>query len=209
VIKLKFNNEIISVTKIEKTDFTNYHHEIIEKITFINGNIEFVDISWKALFLGAGEEKAVYCVCDHNLKIFALELIDEKHYLNGRLADGVYFFSKRVNSLSGKKLNSDSLIGLTFTGLVKAREFIYGYEWGRFYYNPNKKSILDLLITSILQLTLYSNFKEYADRYSDVHERNVMFEIKDRGTKGVFVIAKDYQGDKKIFRVVIRPIDVR
>lgn len=111
---LQFNNKIKNVCKIQYHEFTPYHYEVIKSMEYSNKQLFFSDDRWTSAFLGAGEEKAVFCVCDHNDKVFAIELIDEKHYLNGRLINGEYFFEKRNYNISGKKFNESSLIGLTF-----------------------------------------------------------------------------------------------
>lgn len=91
---LRFDKSIRIIEKVKTEDFTQYHHDLIETMEYKDKNFYFVDKGWASILLGAGEEKTVYCVCDHNNKVFALELIDEKHYLQGRLMNGQYFFKK-------------------------------------------------------------------------------------------------------------------
>jgi len=64
--------------------FTPYHHEILAQMRYEQDSLLFPDDRWQGRYLGRGEEKAVFCVCDHEQRVFALELIDERHYLNGR-----------------------------------------------------------------------------------------------------------------------------
>ncbi|MDP4090930.1 MAG: hypothetical protein Q8930_16905, partial [Bacillota bacterium] len=90
-IKLQSGEELRVVEKIRKEDFTSYHHEVISDMNFSNGNLIFKDPDWESFLLGSGEEKAVFRVCDHNNKVFAIEVIDERHYLNGRFVNGEYF----------------------------------------------------------------------------------------------------------------------
>jgi hypothetical protein len=197
------------VEKIKRSEFTPYHHEIIGSLQYEDKKLIFQDKTWSSILLGAGEEKAVYCICDHNNKVFALEIIDEKHYLNGRLINGEYYFEKRLGSLVDVKFNPYSLIGLTFTGLIKAREYIYGYEWGRFQFRYDRKSKIDGLITFILQSKLIDQFRFYEQRYKDVHDRNVMFELRDKNEKGKVSFYIDSSNKLKLGKVAIRAIDVR
>ena len=207
---VRFDNDggIVSRgSKIMKHDITSKHLEIISELEFCNKKLNFSDDRWLSGFLGYGEEKAVYVVRDQHALIFALELIDEKHYLNGRLVDGEYFASVSAKKLRGVRFNPESLIGLQFTGLVKVREFIYGYEWGRFtaYKNP----ILNNMAIMYLKANLQDEFNEYLSRFKDVHERNVMFEFCPRKQKGIPLLMKDIEGHKKTFSVKLRGIDLR
>lgn len=206
---LMFDNLLKVVEKISKDDFTQYHHKIIGSLQYEDKKLKFQDKSWTSILLGAGEEKAVFCICDHNNKVFALEVIDEKSYLDGRLINGEYFFQKRIGSLVDVKFNQESEIGLTFTGLVKIREYIYGYEWGRFQLWYDKKSGIDKLITFILQSKLLNQFKYYEQFYKDVHERNVMFELKDKSEKGAFIFYIDSNRKLRLGKVMVKAIDVR
>lgn len=206
---LKFQDTIKTVEKIQEHQFTEYHHRVLSGIRFVNGNLDIPDCSWSHIYLGAGEEKAVFCICDHENRVFALEAIDEKHYLNGRFVGGQYFFDKRIEGLKNVKFKKESLIGLTFTGLTRIREFVYGYEWGRFQFDPAEKRWIDHLLTGWLQMRLVSKFNGYKERYKDVHERNVMFEIREAKDKGIVTWARDLNGKVKLVRVWIQPIDIR
>lgn len=205
-MKLKFGNMIKSVSKITRNEFTPYHHEVLKSMQYNKQHLLFSDDRWESVLLGAGEEKAVFCICDHNDKVFAIEIIDENHYLNGRLVNGEYFFNSRNYNIAGKKFNERSLIGLTFTGLVKIREYVYGYEWSRFQYRYDRKSALDNILTSILQTFLRGQFNFYREHYKDVHDRNVMFEISD---KGIPVFYRDCDNKLRLGKVSLKAIDVR
>ncbi len=206
---LKFDSQIVQVSKIQEPDFTPAHHETISRIRYERQTLVIPDARWSCQFLGAGEEKAVFCICDQSNRVFALELIDERHYLNGRFVGGVYFFSKRVQSLAGVRANTDSDFGLTFTGLVKAREFVYGYEWVRFQFDPRRKTWLDSLLTAFLQAAYGTRFGQYQARYKDVHGRNVLFEISAFNRSGVPIILRDWSGKLKLAKVGLQPVDVR
>lgn len=205
---LKFGNDIRTVEKIQPDQFSSDHKEIVRGVTHNNGQLRFADDRWVSEFLGAGEEKAVFCVCDHNDRVFALELIDERTYLNGRFVGGKYFCDTTAPALRKAQPNGKSLIRLMFTGKVKAREYVDGYEWARFQYDREKKTWVDGWLTSWLRLFLGAQFEHYRARYKDVHERNVMFEIREEG-KGVPVIAKDWIGKVRMLKVGLQPIDVR
>src|SRR5687767_8195349 len=106
---LQFENEVSIVSKIEKATFTSLHHDILDSLQYADGQLNFADERWKSIYLGAGEEKAVYCICDHEQHVFALEVINENSYLNGRLIDGEYFFDKRIRGLTNIQPNPDAL----------------------------------------------------------------------------------------------------
>jgi hypothetical protein len=209
MFKLSFGDQILNVKKIVPSSFSEYHKKVISSMSLINSNLQFSDKKWKSIHLGAGEEKAVYCVCDNNNQVFALELIDEKHYLNGRLVDGDYFYSTRIQSIRNIKFNKNSVIGLTFTGLVKVREYIYGYEWGHFQLSAYRAHFLDNILTTYLQTFLMSQFHKYDMRYKDVHDRNIMFELRNHKDNGIPILARDIDNKIKLYKIGLRPIDVR
>lgn len=128
MIPMMFGNMLKTVTKIRRHEFKSVHCDAVRRVRYESGNLVLPHRGWLAKFLGAGEEKAVYCICDDSDRVFALELIDEPHYLNGRLVGGEYFCQTRA-SIHNVKADPTSMFGLTFTGLVKAREYIHGYEW--------------------------------------------------------------------------------
>jgi hypothetical protein len=204
-----FEDQIKSVSKIRADEFTPLHHEILAQMHYHDFMLWFPDDRWRCRYLGAGEEKAVFCVCDHENRVFAIEVIDERHYLNGRFVGGDYFFKKTLHTLANVRANPDSEFGLMFSGLVKSREFVYGYEWDRFQFDPRRTQPLDALLTAYLQALLMSRFNEYSTRYKDVHGRNVMFEIREWSQPGIPVICKDWLGRLKIAKVGLQPIDVR
>src|SRR5262249_54752722 len=154
-----------------------------------------------SLFLGAGEEKAVFCLCDTEQRVFALEILDERTYLNGRFVGGAYFCEARVPALSNVLLSARSRYGLKFTGKVLARDSIYGYEWSRFQFAPNKESWLDAVMTSWLQAGLTSQFDSYRSHFKDVHDRNVLFEIRPLSEKGIPILMKDCTGKLRLARI--------
>jgi hypothetical protein len=204
-----FENQRNFVRKIQSQEFTSAHHDCLSQMQYSNFQLVFPDPRWQSTYLGAGEEKAVFCVCDHLDRVFAVELIDERHYLNGRFVGGTYFFNKRINSLSNVKANRESEFGLTFTGLVKVREFVYGYEWSRFQFDPRQTMAVDHLLTTMLQSLLISRYNWYEAHYKDVHARNILFEIRPFNQSGVPLLTRDMIGRLHFVKVGLQPVDVR
>lgn len=205
---MSFGNDILQVTKIDENEFTPTHREILLTMRFENQTLIFENRQWKSILLGAGEEKAVYAVCDENNKVFALELIDERYYLNGRLIQGSYFGNLTCSGIKGKCFNEDSFVGLCFTGLVKPREFIYGFEWGRFHKNM-KKVESGKWFTMWLWQVFHDEFLEFQERYKDVHDRNVMFEILPKGMGKCSASIFDINGKHQRISILLRGIDLR
>ena len=140
--------------------------------------------------------------------VTALELIDERGYLGGRLVDGTYFAELRVPGVRTGTADPGSF-ALRFSGLVKVREFVHGYEWSRFRFDPRRPSPVDRLITAWLRLFLTPAMDRYRARYGDVHERNVLFEIRHHREPGVLVLARDATGKLRLLHVGLRPVDLR
>jgi hypothetical protein len=197
------------VAKIQAADFTPEHRENLEQARFRSGEMVLPDVRWAAQFLGAGEEKAVFCVCDHAQRVFAVEVLGERTYLNGRFAGGQYFFDMHLPALSRVRLNPDTEFGLIFSGKVKIREFVHGYEWSRFRFDPRRASPLDGVLTAYLRSMLMTQFTDYKARYKDVHERNVLFELRTVKEKGVPLLARSWKGGTRLVKVGLQPIDVR
>jgi hypothetical protein len=204
-----FGSERIEVSKAAAADFTEHHTRQFDTMTYADRSLRFTDPAWRCGYLGKGEEKAAFCVCDHRRRIFVLELIDELTYLNGRFVGGAYFLQRRVRGLTGVDFDGGSLIGLRFTGLVKVREFVDGYEWSRFQWRADRRGWLDVALTAWLRLFLSGRFEHYRQRYGDVHDRNVLFEIRPWRERGVPVPARDPAGRIRLVRVVLQPVDVR
>jgi hypothetical protein len=206
---LRFGDRSIAANKIRTQDFVLEHHDCLSQMQYLDSRLMFPDPRWQSVYLGAGEEKAVFCICDHLDRVFAVELIDERHYLNGRFVGGTYFFNKRINSLSNVKANPESEFGLTFTGLVKVREFVYGYEWSRFQFDLRQKMAIDHLLTTTLQSLLIAGYNSYAAHYKDVHARNILFEIRSFNQSGVPMLIRDMVGRLRFVKVGLQPVDVR
>ena len=206
---VSFGGEPIEVSPAVPADFTEHHTLQLDAMTYADRSLRFPDPAWRSSYLGKGEEKACFCVCDHRGRVFVLEVIDERTYLNGRFVGGTYFLQRRVPGLSGVDFSPAALIGLRFSGLVKAREFVDGYEWARFQWRPDRRRRLDGLLTAWLRLFLTGRFEHYRRHYRDVHERNVLFELRPWRGRGVPVLARDQAGRVRLVRVALQPVDVR
>ncbi|KAB8140230.1 hypothetical protein F8S13_24735 [Chloroflexia bacterium SDU3-3] len=205
----RFGEDLVWVQKLPPAQWGGQHQQILHALAYRGGQLQIAAEGWRSAPLGAGEEKAVFVVCDPQRRVFALELIDERHYLNGRFIGGAYFHTARVASLAQVPFSPAALIGLTFTGLVKAREFAYGYEWDRFQLRAAGPSRADWLLTSWLQSHFQRAFADYAARYRDVHGRNVLFELRPRDQPGALCPTIDHTGRLRLVRVGLQPIDLR
>jgi hypothetical protein len=114
-----------------------------------------------------------------------------------------------VPGLAGVPKSPGATIGLRFTGLVKARQWAYGHEWARFRWRPDRPSPLDGPLTAYLRLMLGGRYAAYQRRYRDVHERNVLFEVRPAAARGVPVLVRDGSGRVRVARVGLAPIDLR
>jgi hypothetical protein len=206
---LNFNGEIRTVRKLKLGEWEPAHLQAIAQCAYEDKCLILPNNEWASLFLGAGEEKAVFCLCDAQQRVFALEVIDERTYLNGRFVAGIYYGETRVPTLTNVPFNVKSQFGLKFTGKVLAREFVYGYEWSRFQFDAWRESWLDSLLTGWLQAALGSQFGFYKAHFKDVHDRNIMFEIRPSSAKGVPILMKDWTGKIRLARIGLQPIDVR
>jgi hypothetical protein len=206
---IKVGGKLLDVVKARPEDFTDVHEEVLRTARYADGTLILEDPRWHASLLGRGEEKATFCICDHNRRVFVLEIIDERSYLNGRFVTGAYFGARRLHGLAGVALNPDSPYGLRFTGLVKLREYAHGYEWGRFQWRPDRRSPLDRLLTVVLHLLLGGRYERYRENYTDVHERNVVLEIRPWRERGVPMLVRDWNGRIQPVKVGLQPIDLR
>ena len=178
-------------------------------MTYADRSLRFTDPDWRCEYLGKGEEKAAFLVCDHRRRLFVVEVIDERTYLNGRFVGGAYFMQRRAPRLTRVDFDAGSLIGLRFTGLIKVREFVDGYEWARFQWRPDRRGPLDVVLTEWLRLFLSGRFDHYRRHYRDVHERYVLFEVRPWRGRGVPVPVRDPAGRLRLVRVGLQPVDVR
>lgn len=208
---LLFDGELTNVRKLLRQEFCEHHRNELQKMKISGNKIHFQNTSWRIQRLGKGEEKAVYCVCDDKNRVFALEILRKEGYRDGRLADSAYFEQRMfIPQLQELDKSSRAIVRDGFSGYVKTREFVHGYEWARFFLRVGKPTFgIDTLLTTVLQDILSSGFRQYARTFKDVHDANVMFELRHWRMKGVPIPAFDAAGKFRVFRVGLRPIDVR
>ncbi|WP_155374564.1 hypothetical protein [Catellatospora vulcania] len=206
-VLVDFDGERLDVVAAD--GLTAAHAAQIRQAVYDGRLLRFPDPAWRCAYLGAGEEKACFGVRDADGRIFVLEVIDERTYLNGRFVGGTYFGDYRVPGLAGVPKSARATVGLRFTGLVKARQWVPGHEWARFPWRPDRRSRLDALLTGYLRLVLGGRYDRYRRRYADVHERNVLFEVRPARAGGVPVLARDLSGRLRLMRVGLQPIDLR
>ncbi|GAA1803406.1 hypothetical protein GCM10009682_26570 [Luedemannella flava] len=199
-----FGDAVVRAEKITRDQFSPEHRNQVMRLGADGDALLFPDPRWRSVFLGAGEEKAAHLVRDHDARVFVVELIDERSYLNGRLADGVYFATLRHAGAE-----RGAVPGRRFTGLIKAREYVHGYEWSRFQWRPDRRRFVDHLLTAYLRTWFTGRYQEYRVRFGDVHERNVLFEVRPLAARGVLVPARDASGAWRLVKVGVRPVDVR
>ncbi|GAA1653935.1 hypothetical protein [Catellatospora bangladeshensis] len=202
-----FGGERLAVTPAVALD--GDHGATIRAAVYDGRLLRFPDPEWRCVYLGAGEEKACFGVRDGAGRMFVLEVLDERTYLNGRFVGGTYFGDHRVPGLAGVPKSPGAAIGLRFTGLVKARQWVYGHEWARFRWRPDRPSPLDAPLTAYLRLVLGGRYARYHRHYRDVHERNVLFEVRPARARGVPVVTRDLHGRIGLRRVGLQPIDLR
>lgn len=138
-----------------------------------------------------------------------LELIDERYYLNGRLIGGDYFGEVRCTKIKGLCLNKDALVGLQFTGLVKVRELVRGFEWNGFQWDACRKTIFDCIGTAYLQACFQQEYREFRAHYGDAHDRNILFEVLPFGIGKVSLYRKNCAGSWEWVSVRLRGVDLR
>jgi hypothetical protein len=57
--------DVVEVSKAVAVDFTAWRDRQFAAMTFADGLLRFPDSRWRCMYLGKGEEKAAFCVCDH------------------------------------------------------------------------------------------------------------------------------------------------
>lgn len=208
---LLFDGELAWVRKLLRQEFCEHHKNELLGMKVSGNEIYFPNASWRIQLLGKGEEKAVYCVCDNENRVFAVEVLRREGYRDGRLADSEYYEQRMyIPQLQELERSSSSIVRDGFSGYVKVREFIHGYVWAKFFLRVGKPTFgVDTFLTNVLKDILYNGFRQYATTFKDVHDANVMFELRNWRMKGVPILAFDAAGRLRVFRVGLRPIDVR
>lgn len=223
--KYYLNGQVVTLTKIKGEEFTPQHWHAIESAHFDSeGHLLFNNPEWHSVWLGAGEEKAVYLITDENYKAFALELLDRATYLEGKLMEGEYFGDVNLPEVKGYKPNPGSLVGHVFGGRGRVREFIYGETLAGPLILPGHKDAykmplplvwLTWLSRKLSRSKVEARYKVLRQQYSDAHEANVVIELlplKNPEMKSHYwlpLLWSDHDGYPhwRFFRLT--PIDVR
>ena len=58
---LAFDDGVRWVRKADAADVTSRYREVVSGMSVADGVLSFPEVGWEAVFLGSGEEKAVYC----------------------------------------------------------------------------------------------------------------------------------------------------
>ena len=208
---LLFDGELVDVRKLLLEEFCEHHRNVLLGMKVCGEGLHFPNTDWRVRFLGMGEEKAVYCVCDSDNRVFALEVLRVAGYRNGRLADTEYYEQQMyIPQLRELERGTDSIFQDGFSGNLKVREFVHGYEWAKFHLRVDKPTFgVDTFLTTVLQAIWSNRFQQFATTFGDVHDANVMFELRNWRMTGFPIPAFDAAGKFHIFRVGLRPIDVR
>ena len=126
-VKYVLNGQVWTATKLSMDEFDDSHRQALLTAYFTpERELAFGIPGWSSCWVGAGEEKVVYLVIDPQQRAFALEVLCKDSYLEGRLVEGHYFGEFCSPHLVNHRWDTRSLHGHIFSGIVKAREFIYG-----------------------------------------------------------------------------------
>jgi hypothetical protein len=217
------DNQVQETTKLSLAEFNEGHRQALLTLRFNqNRELVFGVPGWKTCWVGAGEEKAVFLVIDPQNRAFALEILAKASYLDGRLTEGHYFADLHVPGLTNKRWDTQALSGHTFSGRVKAREYIYGDTLA----GPGLKTkparpanLFKRLIGKISRVwansVVYPRYEQVRRTYRDAHEANVMYELlplanperKKHYFLPILWLEEDSRLHWRFFRLT--PIDVR
>ena len=167
------------------SEFDATHRQAIAT-TRLSANREliFETAGWQSVWIGAGEEKAVFLVVDPQGRAFALELLAKGTYLEGHLAEGHYFEEIHVPGLTNFRWNTHSLFDHVFSGRVKVREFVYGDTLAGpglrqppiHKANPLSR-LISLFVRNWISWVVSPRYWHFRRLFRDAHEANVMIEL--------------------------------
>lgn len=216
-------DQVLEATKLNLGEFDEWHRQAVLTAR-LNENRELVFgvPGWKSVWMGAGEEKAVFLVIDSHNRAFALEVLAKASYLDGRLTEGHYFGDLIVPGLINTRWDNSSLFGHIFSGEVKAREFIYGDTLA----GPGLRTLpvkpgnlfnkcLGQMCRHLRNNVVALRYDKVRRTYRDAHEANVVVELlplsNPENKKHYFLPTLALEDDGKLhwrfFRLT--PIDVR
>jgi len=223
VIYYTWGDQVLEATKLNLGEFDQWHRQAVMTAR-LNEKRELVFgvPGWKSVWMGAGEEKAVFLVIDSHNKAFALEVLAKASYLDGRLTEGHYFDDMVVPGLINKRWDSSSLFGHIFSGEVKAREFIYGntLAGAGLKTQPAKpanfiKRAVGGFCRAWTRNAIALRYEKIRRTYKDAHEANVVVELlplsNPENKKHYFLPTISLEDDGRLHLRYFRltPIDVR
>ena len=214
--------ELIAARKIAAVEFLPSHAATLKtgRLTAQGKRLVFDDPAWRGIWLGAGEEKAVFLIVDDQKRAFALELLDRHGYREGKLTEGHYYADICLPHLQGASATGDattaSLFGLRFSGNARAREFIYGYTLADLH-APQYRStgFWSRTSASVARSRVWLKRRSIAHHYADAHDANVMIELmpvmnpEGKTHYGLPLLWRDLSGHLQWYIFRLTPIDVR
>lgn len=222
-IYYSLGDQVFQATKLNLEEFDEWHRQAIMTAR-LNENRELIFgvAGWKSVWMGAGEEKAVYLVIDSHNRAFALEVLAKASYLDGRLTEGHYFSDMVAPHLINARWDNSSVFGHIFSGEVKAREFIYGDTLAGPGLRAKPAVPANFVKRAIGQFCRVMRHNAVALRYEkvrrtykDAHEANVVVELlplsNPENKKHYFFPTIALEDDGKLHMRFFRltPIDVR
>lgn len=224
-IKLEATMPSRAVRKLTVAEWSEHHSQVLQEAQLTNAkHLQFPETGWSSLWLGAGEEKAVFLVIDPQDRAFALEVIDERRFMGGKLVEGTYFAEFTIPGIAEFEVSPGRPFSQIYTGKVKAREFIVGdvwADWGRCWFErlPAWKAFLMFLPLSIFSgigILLAGPKRNYLQKqWDDAHDANLAIEMlplsnperKDHYPLPLLYV--DYGGKCHLCWIRLTPIDVR
>ncbi len=217
-----FYGETKRARKLDPVDFSAEHLATLRTGFFDDQNrLAFVDPGWKCVWVGAGEEKAVFLVVDNENRAFALELLVKDGYQNGRLIDGYYLADLQLSQVAGRKRDPRCALSLVYSGQAKAREFIFGETIAGPPLNNMRptgnrsRRVINALSWNWAKSIIFPGYSKIQQKYRDAHEANVAIELiplpnpegKSHFLMPVPLLAHDKRLHWYFYRLT--PIDVR
>jgi hypothetical protein len=190
LIKYRQGGTALTALKLLPGQYSEHHRQVLRQLSMNHlGELVFPEMGWKSLWIGAGEEKAVFLVIDPKSRAFALELLGKDGYKGGKLINGYYLDEVFLPHLCGHRWHADSIFGHVFSGHVKVREYIYGETLAGPQLKPHKHHphlegrdlhpyrLVNTLSRRIAHWVVSPAYWRVRNVYHDTHEANVMIEL--------------------------------
>jgi hypothetical protein len=221
-VQYVFGGQVFSAQKIDPVNFTAHHISIIKTATLTeNRELVFANPAWQSVWLGAGEEKAVYLVVDEHRQAFAIELLVKDGYQYGHLTEGYYLAEMNLPQICGLKRVQSACLSLVYSGEIKVREFIYGETVADISFKSSRKkgnpvwAFIDFMSKKWARFVFMPRHVELYRTFRDVHDANIMIELiplhnpqrKKHNKIPIPFLAED--GNLRLFYYRLTPIDVR